>query len=59
MLKSLPEFNRVSLTKKLQLAQYLLQFCSVNSQMKIRKTALETARSAIELYKTFFQDLKS
>lgn len=49
---------QISFARNLELAQYYLQFCSLNSQLKFRKEALEAAKCATELYKNFFSDFR-
>ena len=40
MLKATSGFPQVAFTRQLEFAQYNLQFCSLNSQLKYRKEAL-------------------
>lgn len=53
------EGSNLTFARKLELARYNLQFCSLNSQMKQRREAVSSAKAAIDLYKSFFTSLKS
>jgi hypothetical protein len=44
--------------KNIDLSHYLLQFCSLSSQQKARKIALESVKNAVEIYKRFFTSYK-
>jgi len=48
----------VALEKKMELVHYYLKYCTVNSQAKNRKLALEAGKKIIQILKALLPDLQ-
>jgi hypothetical protein len=55
--KQADPFLWLSLEKKMELVQYYLKFCTINSQAKRREAALEAGRRVLQLAASLFADL--
>jgi hypothetical protein len=53
------EFLYATLEKKIELVQYYLKFCTINSQAKNREVALDAGRKVLQISQSLFQGLSS
>jgi hypothetical protein len=54
----LDSFVYMTIEKKIELVQYYLKFCTINSQAKRREAALDAGKRVIQLCSSLFSDLQ-
>lgn len=56
--KKTDELLFVTVEKKIELVQYYLKYCTINSQAKNRIVALDASKRVIQVLKSLFADIR-